>query len=320
VQKIKVLVTGGGGYVAGRLCAYLLSRENVFVTSISRRKYDSFAPNMLTRVIDWNSDQSMLELCRNNDVVIHLAGMNAKACAADPVAAHEFNAMATLRLLKAAQATNMKRFIYMSTAHVYGSPLFGRIDEKTLPKAVHPYATSHRTAEDAVLAANSEGCVEGVVLRMSNAFGRPLQTEVDCWHLLFNDLCRQAVSSPVLRLNGSGLQRRNFIPMSDVCAALYHLLTLPSDKLRDRLLNLGGNWSPTIYECAEKVSNLTYELNGVKPKIECGEITKGGELSYDLEYVCEALYDTGFRPKLNYQLELEELLKYCNQKFMSSNV
>ncbi len=317
MQKIKVLVTGGHGYVAGRLCEELVRNDNFAVICASRRTLDVTSPRLQQRVIDWASDQMLLDLCSNVDAVIHLAAMNAQACAADPVAALEFNGVASVRLLSAAHSAKVKRFIYLSTAHVYGRPLMGRIDETTLPRPVHPYATSHRAAEDAVLAADASGWLTGVVLRMSNAFGRPVQAEADCWSLLFNDLCRQVALGPVLVLNGSGMQRRNFIAMADVCAALQHVLTVPAERLGARLFNLGSDWSPTIYECAQKVADLAQTITGIRPEIRCSEAT--GESSPALNYVIDGLRASGFQPKQNHEQELSELMHYCLQKFGKSN-
>ena len=76
--------------------------------------------------------------------------MNAQNCVTDPVAALEVNAVATARLLQAAIRQGAKRFIYLSTAHVYGSSLSGVITEETCPASLCPYAASHRAGEDVV--------------------------------------------------------------------------------------------------------------------------------------------------------------------------
>ena len=79
--------------------------------------------------------------------------MNSQDCANDPVAALEFNGVATTRLVSAALSSGVKKFIYLSTAHIYSSPLVGKISEETYPKNFHPYATSHLAGEMAVLKA-----------------------------------------------------------------------------------------------------------------------------------------------------------------------
>ena len=65
--------------------------------------------------------QQICTACLDVDVVVHAAGMNAKDCLADPVAAH-FNGVATARFAAAASKAGVEKFIYLSTIHVYASP------------------------------------------------------------------------------------------------------------------------------------------------------------------------------------------------------
>lgn len=83
------------------------------------------------------SVQTMGSLCSDIDCVVHLAALNENDCLLDPVRAAGVNTVATLRLLEAAAEADVKRFIYISTAHVYGSPLDGFLDEYTLCRPVH---------------------------------------------------------------------------------------------------------------------------------------------------------------------------------------
>ena len=93
--------------------------------------------------IQWNFPQGLQGICSSVDAIVHLAGMNAQECATDPVAALEVNAVATASLIQATIRQKVKRFIYLSTVHVYGSPLTGVITEETKPTPAHPYAYSH---------------------------------------------------------------------------------------------------------------------------------------------------------------------------------
>lgn len=77
-----------------------------------------------------HSATGLEQICVGVDAVMHMARMNTQDCAADPVAALDFNALATARLLRAAVRQGVKRFIYISTADVNGNPLNGVITEK----------------------------------------------------------------------------------------------------------------------------------------------------------------------------------------------
>lgn len=255
---MRVLITGASGYLGGRLAQFMASQTNHEIL-LGTRKISGppvWSPDARVAQTLWDSPHALEEICVGIDAVIHLAGMNAQDCAADPVAALRINGVATAQLLQAAIRTGVKKFIYLSTAHVYGSPLTGAITEQTCPVNLHPYATSHRAGEDAVRAAHQREEIVGVVIRLSNAYGAPMHREVNCWMLLVNDLCRQAVQTRKLVLRSSGVQLRDFITLHDTARCVDHFIHLPARSCGDGLFNLGGsactafsrlaNWLPLV--------------------------------------------------------------------------
>ena len=306
-----VLITGGFGYLGGRLATFLAEKNcKIVLGSRSKMVSPAWLPEADVVQTDWASCSALSVACRGMDAVVHLAGMNAQECGVDPLAALEFNAIGTARLLQAAIEQGVKRFIYLSTAHVYGSPLVGDITEKTSVTSLHPYATSHRAAEDIVSYAHASGKIEGVVIRLSNAYGAPMHKVVNCWMLLVNDLCRQAVTTKKMVLNSSGLQRRDFIPMYDVCCAIEHLLQLPSALLGAGLFNVGGAWSPTVWEMAELIQARCEITLGYVPELtRC--MPKNEETSPMLNYHCDALYQTNFKLISDKHSEIDQLLQFC---------
>lgn len=313
---MKILITGGFGYLGGRVAQFLASggRDGVVLGSRHHAESPRWLPGARVVRTQWTSTERLEEICTGIDVVVHLAGMNAQDCAADPAAALALNAVATARLLRAAVKNGTKRFIYLSTAHVYGSPLSGVITEAVCPVSLHPYATSHRAGEDVVRAAHQEGQIEGVVIRLSNAYGAPAHKNVNCWMLLVNDLCRQAVTTKRMVLRSSGLQRRDFIAMNDVCRALEHLLKLPSEKLGNGLFNVGGNSASTVWEMTQRVAGRVHALSGFFPKILRGK-DDGGSGSELKEYSIRKMIDSGFAHGGDAPVdrEIDALVRFCQE-------
>ena len=309
---MKVLISGGFGYIGGRLAQFLIAKNGNEVLLGSRQKVGipAWLPEAQVIQIVWDKSNELENICSSVDVVVHLAGMNMQDCAADNIAAIEFNALATARLLQAAVRKGVKRFVYLSTAHVYGSPLDGVITEETCPLSLHPYATSHRAGEDVVRAAHQLGEIEGIVVRLSNAFGRPAHKEVNCWMLLMNDLCRQAVLSQHMVLRSSGIQRRDFMTMLDVCRAINHLLCLPIKSIGNSLINVGGEWSPTVWEMACLIQERCEVVLGFKPKLTRVE-PQINETASKLDYRIDTLRLTGYVPSAGRIEEIDQLLKFC---------
>jgi UDP-glucose 4-epimerase len=265
-------------------------------------------------MMDWESPESLDHACSEADAVVHLAGMNAQTSRADAATALEFNGRATAGLVAAAVRQGVKRFVYVSTARVYGHPLAGTITEDTALRMLDPYATSHRAGEEATLRANEQRKMSAVVVRLSNSFGAPAHPDADCWTLLINDLCRQAVTQRRMNLRSSGQERRNFIPMTDACRAIQHLLQWePVHPQRD-IFNVGGMWSPTVWEAATFVQEQCAHRLGFSPTLMRPPLEPSPE-SRLLDFRSDALYESGFRPVNDRDGEIDALIAFCESHF-----
>ncbi len=307
-----ILITGGLGYLGGRIAAHL-NACGYEVTATSRRAVQppAWLPQLRVLTLNWDDPQALGAACAGIDCVVHLAAMNEIHSMRDPLNALRVNGLCSLQLLQVAQAVGVKRFIYFSTAHVYGVPLQGRIMETTLARPMHPYAITHRVTEDFVLAAHDSGRNEGVVLRLSNGFGAPLCADVDRWTLLVNDLCRQAVTTGEMKLQSAGTQWRDFITLEDVARAVAHLVALERASLADGLFNLGDR-SATILEMAQRVANRAEILLGYEMPIRR---PMGGAPAVPLEYVSDKIKATGFSPASRMDEEIDATLHLCLRVF-----
>ena len=303
-----VLVTGAGGYLGGRLVAHL-ERENAFVVRSGSRVVADGAANAVS-MGQLDDAKQLRTACEGVATVVHLAALNEIESARHPERAVDVNVNGTVRLLAAATAAGVRRFVFLSTAHVYGAPLEGHIDERQVTRPVHPYAITHRAAEDFVAAAGREGRIETVVLRLSNAVGAPANTKVERWTLLVNDLCRQAVTAGKMTLRSSGLARRDFIPMTDACSAIAHFIRLPGARLPTGPVNLGSGESLKVIDVVELIAERAVAVLGAKPAIERPEPALG-EQSPELLYSVDTLRATGFLPHGSLQDEIDETLRFC---------
>ncbi len=318
-MTVKVLITGGLGYLGGRI-AGAFAAEGGLALALGTRRVPSQVPawtgNAKLVVVNALEATSLDAACAGVDCVIHLAALNEIDSASDPALALEVNGLGTLRTLEAACRHKVRRFVYFSTAHVYGAPLVGQIDETTLPRPVHPYAITHRVAEDFVLAAHRQGRIEGVVLRLSNGYGAPADPGVNRWTLIANDLCRQAVQEGRLTLNSPGLQMRDFITLGDVARAALHAVRLPGSAIGDGLFNLGGENALRVHELAERIANRSARVIGFIPPIN-RPASDGAESLRTLDYRIDKLKATGFTLRGDMDSELDATLRLCQQAFGS---
>ncbi len=314
-MKRRVLITGGLGYVGGRAAQHLIHDTELDIAvgtraPIAPPPWLSGADMVQT---DWASSKNLIAACTGTNTVIHLAAMNENDCVADPPGALLANGVTTARLLQAAIETGVQRFVYLSTAHVYGS-LTGLISEKTLPRPQHPYATSHRAGEDSVLAAHDANRISGCVIRLSNGFGAPAHPDVNRWTLIVNDLCRQAVQTKKLALRSAGLQFRDFVTLHDAARAIAHCSKLPPEALGDGLFNVGGECTMQVIEMARDIADRCAAVLGYKPEIIYPP-AKPGERAEMHEYSMEKIKATGFTLTGNRRAEIDATLSLCAKAF-----
>lgn len=312
---MRVLITGGFGFVGGRVAQHMqVAGHQVLLGSRTPRKTPNWLPDAEIVKTDWSDCRALEQACIGVDAVVHAAGMNARDCAEDPIAALEINGLSTARLVGAASKVGVKRFIYLSTAHVYASPLLGIISEDTCPRNLHPYATSHLAGENAVLAFRQRRQIESVVLRLSNAYGAPVHEKVNCWMLLVNDLCRQAVETGKLVLNSGGSQQRDFICMTEVCRVVEYLSLDDHFDLFPNVLNVGSGVSQTVLDIAHLIQRRCQWVLGIEPELVCPTGTTHG-LPETLEYRSDKLKILGFVMHANTNDEIDCLLGFCRTSF-----
>ena len=311
-MKPVVLLTGGFGNLGGRIAAALHDHGywDIRLASRSHTSAPAWAPLADVMHLDVLDAADVARSCRGVTAVVHLAALNDRQAAHDPELAEAVSGRGTDALVSAALENDVQRFIFMSTAHVYSSPLHGVITESTPTTNQHPYATSHISGERAVAERHDKERFLGIRVRCANGFGYPMSPDVDIWHTLVYDLCKQVVATQRITLRSSGLQQRNFIPVSDICAAILHFLQLDAAEVSDGLFNLGGSSSTTVLEMATVVAARAHAILGITPTIERPNPSID-ELATPLDYQINKLIATGFVPKNVVNEEIDRLLLMC---------
>ena len=312
-HQMSVLITGGFGFVGGRLGKHLVhAGYQVMLSSRCETNSPEWLPQAEVTKILWQDDSSLERMCNGADMVIHASGLNAQDCSENPLSALEINGMYTIRLLTAAKKAGVKRFIYLSTAHVYSDPLIGILNEETCPRNMHPYATGHLAGEYAVIEAGQRNEIESLVLRLSNVFGSPAYKGVNCWMLTVNDLCRQVIQKKEMLLRTDGHQERDFIPMTDVCYVIEQLLRHASFSSLHAILNVGSGKSYSVLEMAQKIQARCKFLFDFKPNIQRG---KSCSNQNKLKYCIDRLKEAGITSDVDMDSEIDNLLQFCFNNF-----
>ncbi|RMH54461.1 MAG: SDR family oxidoreductase [Candidatus Hydrogenedentota bacterium] len=314
---MNILITGGLGYVGGRLAVYLKRTHpeiNLYVTTrkppLEKPPWAAELEILQLNVVEEEAIKQCLE--NNIDVIVHLAALNELVSFKAPEAANEVNTMGTYKLLKHAKEKQIKKFIFFSTIHVYGAAESDLIDENTPTKPFHPYAITHLAAENYARFFHRYHGVQTLILRLSNGYGYPMDKNVDRWTLVFNDLCRQAVTCGRMVIKSKG-QYRDFISLHNVARAVEHFIFKRPNDWKDGLFNLGGDNCLSIAEVGEKIAEVYKSVFGKSVKIEINKNEDDDRISGRFRYSIDKLVSTGFELEENMEEEIMKTLLLCKE-------
>lgn len=317
----RVLVTGGAGLLAGRIATHLAHRGyRVLLGTRNGGACPISEASIEVVQMDWQNVASLKALCSEVDIVINAIGMNAHDCSIDPVGAICVNGIYTSRLLQSAISSGVRRFVQLSTAHVYSKNLVGTVTEKTKTTNMHPYASSHLIGDMSLLWADQRGEIEVAVLRLSNTFGRPILKQSPCWTLLVNELCRQAIEKRALKLRSSGEQHRDFVPLAKVTELVAEFCAVENiDHLKVKtkapsVFNIGSGFSMSVRGMAEIVQERCQILLGQEICLLLPDTSKN-KYAADLNFLTHTM-KSPIRVEYNDIVsEIDELLLFCRNNF-----
>lgn len=306
--KPKALVTGGTGYLGARIGVYLAA-HGYDVSLGSRKPFSQRIIHGCSQIsTDWEDPK--LAFCDGFDLIVHAAGMNALDCANNPQLAIEFNGKITDLLVKKSASYGCKQFFYLSTMHVYRNPLVGQLSEDSPAVNCHPYATSQRYGEKAVLNAIASSSLKGSVLRLSNCFGAPVTNSSECWKLVLNQFVREAYTTGTITINGNYLSKRDFLPIAELNKVFLKILdyknSLPS------IINVSSGKANTLDEVANVVSVMTSKITKKKISIHKNENYFTEE---DLYIENKALKSMGIYVCSDWSGEIMNLISDVSQRF-----
>lgn len=299
-----ILVTGAGGYIGQRLVEQLAA-VGVRVRAQVRRPVAWAGAGIEEVVGDLVNDADLAgAVVSGVDLVVHLAGANEVAAAADP----EGTIARTVQAAERVAASGVVRVVYVSTVHVYGEALAAGavIHEDTLARPVHPYAMARLACEDVF----RESGVPTMVFRLTNGVGAPARVDVARWSLVANELCREGAVAGRLTLRTPGVQWRDFVALRDVVEALSGLaIAEGSSAFRPGLYNLGSGRSVTVRHLAEIVGESFVRAGEPKPELRAPPPPSDppGPYRIDVSHLTAA----GIRLSTPLREAVDETVRFC---------
>lgn len=201
------------------------------------------------------------------DVVVHLAAPNETTFRTNSEDALQETVAMSRSVARACAKVAVRRLLYVSTVHVYGSALRAgaRVTEDTVPSPVGDYGRS-RLISERVLLEEAPG-VQVVILRLTNGVGCPVSPLVARWTLVANDLCRQVAETGRMKL-AQPSQWRDFIPLDAVVELILEASQRAhQDQFPAGVYNLAAGRSITVLGLAELIALEAQNL-GIPASVE----------------------------------------------------
>lgn len=264
---MKILVTGGAGFIGSHVAEELLNTGNEVVvlddfSSGRRENIEFFLDNAGFHLIqgDIRDYEMCVKASEGVQGIVHLAAVaSVEKSIKDPDYTYAVNVQGSENMLKAASANGVKRFVYASSAAVYGDckelPLKEELTETGKAGPQSPYGAHKLQVEKLCTQFHGKNGLEVVVFRFFNVFGER-QDPKSPYSGVISIFMDRIGSGEKVCIHGDGEQTRDFIYVKDVVKAIV-AYGLKADTVKGEVYNIGRGGSVSIKELYRIISEIS---------------------------------------------------------------
>jgi UDP-glucose 4-epimerase len=297
---VKVLVTGGAGFIGSHLVERLLGEPDVglvrAVDSLTTGKRENVEP-LLDRAEYVEGDLLDAEVreraVRGVDVVFHQAAIpSVPRSVANPLEAHRNGAHLTALLLESARLAGVRRFVLAASSSCYGDTETLPKHEAMAPNPLSPYAATKVACEQYVKAYARCYAMDAVSLRYFNVFG-PRQDPSSPYSGVIARFCLAFCKGERPVIFGDGTQTRDFTYVSNVVDANLRAARHPG-RLGGEVFNVGAGVQTSLAELVALFNEITGQ--DLRP---IHEPARAGDVLHSLADVGKIERTLGYRPAVS---------------------
>ncbi len=254
---MKILVTGGAGFIGSHVAKLLLDggHDVVILDNLSLGKRENVDKRAKSIVGDIRDD-NVFESLTGVEAVIHMAGLIVVPDSVhDPIKYCDNNVLGTLNLLNCMQKTGVKKIIFSSSACVYGTPDYLPIKEDAPIRPDNPYGASKASIEAFLQAFHANFGFDATILRYFNPYGPGEMHEPET-HAIPNFI-KATLNKKAIPLYWKGEQVRDFIYIEDLARAHTDVLNLSGFNI----FNVGTETGVKVRDVLDKIFKIVgYEV------------------------------------------------------------
>jgi UDP-glucose 4-epimerase len=304
---MKVLVTGGAGFIGSHIVEHFQRRASVVVLDNLRSGFES---NLRGFQYGWVRgsilDRDLVRRAMDGvDFVFHLAAMiSVPESMQKPIDCVEINTVGTLTVLEEAARAKVKKLVFSSSAAIYGNNPETPKREAMVPEPRSPYAVTKLDGEYYCKMFVDEGRLPTACLRYFNVFG-PRQDPKSQYAAAVPIFIDRAVKNEPITIYGDGEQTRDFVYVKDIAAAnAFFAIETPATGV----FNVACGQRITIRELAATICQLTGSKSEIKYAAE-----RAGDVKHSLASV-EKIRNAGFQPRNDFADGLRSTIELSSSR------
>lgn len=305
----QVLITGGAGFIGSHLAEHLLAAGYGVrvLDNLSTGKRENLPAHPRLEFVqgDIRDKQVVSDSAHGMDVIAHLAAVaSVQASVDDPTGTHETNFDGTLYLLEAARKAGIRRFLYASSAAVYGNNTRLPLVEEEMLNPLSPYAADKLAGEHYLRFYHSKYGIETTAFRFFNIFG-PRQDPSSPYSGVISIFIEHVSRGEPVTVFGDGRQTRDFVYVGDLVRLLGQALTCVDTA--GKVINIGRGKQCALLELLEALEKLTGKP--VKRKFTAARL---GDILHSCADISRLVRLLGKPPETDIATGLGRILRYRN--------
>ena len=306
---MNVLITGGAGFIGSHLAEHLLAaRHSVRVLdNLSTGKRENLPAHPRLEFVQGDiRDRSLVnDTARGMDAIVHLAAVaSVQASVDDPTGTHETNFDGTLHLLEAARKEHIRRFLYASSAAVYGDNTRLPLVEAEILDPLSPYAADKLAGEYYLRFYHAKFGIATTAFRFFNIFG-PRQDPSSPYSGVISIFIERVCRGEPVTVFGDGRQTRDFVYVGDLVELLAQALS--RTETAGQVINVGRGRQCSLLELLETLEKLTG-----KPVERRFAAARLGDIVHSCADITRLVRLLGKAPETDISTGLGEILRHRN--------
>jgi UDP-glucose 4-epimerase len=304
---MKILITGGAGFIGSHLAEHLLAAGNDVrvLDNLSTGKRENLPAHPQLEFVqgDIRDKRLVSESAHGMDAIVHLAAVaSVQASVDDPTGTHETNFDGTLYLLEAARQQNIRRFLYASSAAVYGDNTRLPLVEEEILNPLSPYAADKLAGEYYLRFYHAKFGIETTAFRFFNIFG-PRQDPSSPYSGVISIFIERVNRGEPVTVFGDGRQTRDFVYVGDLVKLLAQALS--GRQTAGQVINVGRGKQCSLLELLAALEKLTG-----KPVERRFAAARLGDIVHSCADISRLVHLLGQAPQTDIATGLGEILRH----------